>query len=344
MSGKISIALATYNGERFLEEQLQSLATQTRPPDELVVSDDDSSDSTLGLLRAFAATAPFSVKLLPATARLGYAGNFNRALSATSGDLVFLCDQDDVWFPDKLQVMAEQATAQPDAMVLMNDVSIVDSSLEGGVTKLQQFASSRISLDRYVMGAAAAVRKEFLAAVLPIPAGYPAHDDWIIKFAIWLNRRHLYKVPLQHYRMHGSNTSRFRVNSTQRVSPLSVARSRVEGLLRGRSLEIEPSHLTLLTHELRGAERAVEQAEGRLSDEFALLSQRLQGKRAVLSRRLELRQRSHTRRLSEISRMMLDGSYQQFSGLKSVLADLVSPINNTEVQAEDRVGQVDRSK
>lgn len=329
----VSIALASYNGERYLAEQLESLASQTRPPDELIVSDDASTDATLTIVQEFAGTAPFEVRLLPESERLGYAGNFNRALLASSGDLVFPCDQDDVWLPEKLAVMSELAASHPSAMVLMNDVSIVDADLaSGGVTKLEQFASAGIGVDRYVMGAAAAIRSEFLRAVLPIPSGYPAHDDWIIQFAIGTKRRHLHRAPLQLYRMHGSNTSSFRVNSTRRVSPLSVVRSRIEGLLSGRSLEIEPAMLGLIEQELWGAERAVRQSEGALADDFAALSLRLAEKKAVLERRLGLRVLPRLRRVGEVARMVKDGSYQQYQGLKSALADLMSPVAAGDAQ------------
>ena len=324
---KISIALATYNGERYVEEQLRSLAEQSRPPDELVVSDDASTDATVSLVEQFAATAPFTVKVLPAAERLGYAGNFNRALEATTGDLVFLCDQDDSWFPEKLAVMSAEATAHPEAMVLMNDVRIVHADLsDAGITKLQQFAAAGIGVDRYVMGAAAVIRREFLEALLPIPPTYPAHDDWIVKPAIGMKRRHLHAVPLQRYRMHESNTSQFRVNSARRVSRFSVVRSRLDGLVSGRSLEIAPVDLAMLEQELAGAERAAASAEGRLADDFTGLASRLAVRKAVLERRLALRARPRLGRLADVGGLLRDGSYAQFHGVKSALADLLSPV------------------
>ena len=103
---RVSVALATYNGEEFLVEQLQSIAQQTLLPSELVVSDDGSTDSTLQIVREFAESVRFPVKLLEAGDRLNYRLNFRRAAQHCSGDLIAFCDQDDVWVPNKLERMA----------------------------------------------------------------------------------------------------------------------------------------------------------------------------------------------------------------------------------------------
>ena len=102
---RVSIALATYNGEPFLMEQLESLAQQTLLPAELVVSDDGSTDKTIEIVREFAAHAPFDVVVLEHGARLNYRLNFRRAAKHCSGDLIAFCDQDDVWVPNKLERM-----------------------------------------------------------------------------------------------------------------------------------------------------------------------------------------------------------------------------------------------
>src|ERR1700751_1590888 len=97
---RVSIALAVYNGERFIAEQLESLANQTRLPDELIVSDDASTDQTVELIREFAARASFPVRLLLNDENVGCTRNFDRALRECNGDIIFLCDHDDVWYAD----------------------------------------------------------------------------------------------------------------------------------------------------------------------------------------------------------------------------------------------------
>jgi len=97
----ITIALCTFNGAVFLPAQWESILNQTRLPDEVVVCDDASTDETIALLKQYQTSAPFSVKIIQNPVQLGFNKNFEQALSQSSGDLVFICDQDDFWFPEK---------------------------------------------------------------------------------------------------------------------------------------------------------------------------------------------------------------------------------------------------
>jgi glycosyltransferase involved in cell wall biosynthesis len=99
----LSVALGTYNGERYLVPLLESIARQTLPPHELVVSDDASDDNTVELVREFAADAPFVVRVTVNAARLGFGDNYLRAAERCEGDLIAFCDQDDIWHQDKLR-------------------------------------------------------------------------------------------------------------------------------------------------------------------------------------------------------------------------------------------------
>ena len=101
----VSIALATHNGERYLAAQLESLSAQTALPTELVIADDSSSDGTLKIVQVFAQKAAFPVRVIQNEYRLGYRLNFIRAATACRGELIAFCDQDDIWHPEKLQIM-----------------------------------------------------------------------------------------------------------------------------------------------------------------------------------------------------------------------------------------------
>ncbi len=125
----ISVAMATYNSERFLAEQLESLLHQTRQPDELIVSDDGSTDRTCELIQSFAAKAPFPVQLLANIRNLGVNGNFDRAIAACRGGLVFPCDHDDVWLPQKIERIADVLEQNTTAVMLISNSEIVDPEL-----------------------------------------------------------------------------------------------------------------------------------------------------------------------------------------------------------------------
>ncbi len=107
--------MAVYNGERFISEQLESFVQQTRLPDELIVSDNVSTDRTAAIVRDFTARAPFPVKLFVNDENLGVGRNFDRAMRECTGDLIFLSDSDDVWYPDKLRLMEQALEQSPQA-------------------------------------------------------------------------------------------------------------------------------------------------------------------------------------------------------------------------------------
>jgi len=103
----VSVAMATYNGSRYIREQLASLASQSCVPTELVITDDSSDDGTLELASDFARDAPFPMRLYRNPKRLGYRANFMRAASLCRSDLIAFCDQDDVWYRHKIEACAE---------------------------------------------------------------------------------------------------------------------------------------------------------------------------------------------------------------------------------------------
>ena len=220
---KISIAMATYNGAQYLQEQLQSFVDQTRQPDELIITDDCSTDQTEAIAREFAKTAPFAVEFHRNEKNLGYCGNFNAALMKTTGDLVFLSDQDDVWFPEKIEHMLGVAEGNPRALVLMNDAALTDESLnEVGLTKVGQIKSAGYGLDSFVMGCCCLVRRELLNLCMPIPLGFKGHDNWLVWFADGLNAKLVDANVLQYYRRHESNESKNIANRTKKMTRIDA--------------------------------------------------------------------------------------------------------------------------
>ncbi len=103
----VSIAMATYNGAKYISYQLETLARQSFLPAELVVTDDGSSDETLNILDTFSTAAPFPVRVFRNATRLGYEENFLKAASLCTGDLIAFCDQDDLWMEQKLSLCSK---------------------------------------------------------------------------------------------------------------------------------------------------------------------------------------------------------------------------------------------
>jgi glycosyltransferase involved in cell wall biosynthesis len=216
---KLSVALCTYNGSRFLREQLESIAAQTRTPDELVVCDDGSTDSTLQVLEDFRRGARFPVRLYPGEKPLGSTGNFERAIGLCTGQLMALCDQDDVWRSDRLSATESAFLSDPDVSGFFTDADIVDASLNPlgyrlwdvvrfGRTERARWRQGEVVpllLRRNVVtGATLAFKSELRKLILPIPRGW-AHDAWIALLIGATGKLAFGKEPLIQYRQHSSN-------------------------------------------------------------------------------------------------------------------------------------------
>jgi glycosyltransferase involved in cell wall biosynthesis len=216
-SPTVSVALATYNGERYIDEQLDSLLAQTVLPCELVVSDDGSTDGTLARVRAFAERAPFPVRILDKTERLGFADNFLHAAEQCSGDLIVFCDQDDVWQPGKIAVARDRVVAD-DSLLTMHRLELVDAELnhiglyDQGIAGDQVFQP--LEIDPYYIGSGNSMlfRRELLRvfprARRPLQPGETrqmGHDHWLYVLAAALGRVSHIAEPLLRYRQHGTN-------------------------------------------------------------------------------------------------------------------------------------------
>lgn len=220
---RISIAMATYNGAKYLEEQLNSFVTQIRQPHELVVCDDGSTDSTLEILESFRKQAPFEVRICINEKNLGYTKNFEKAISNCSGDLIFLSDQDDIWYPPKISVIEKAFLDHPDRYLVVHDGDLVDENLVShGATKLGQVVAGYGTTDSLVTGALTAFRGELMQYVLPIPDGIAGHDGWLHNIARLLNTRFVLDQPLQLLRRHSANTSSWAASSPRKINRIDI--------------------------------------------------------------------------------------------------------------------------
>ena len=205
-----AVALCTYNGAAHLPALLDSLKRQTRLPDELVVCDDRSTDTTLSVIEAFARSAPFPVRVHVNPTNLGCTANFDRCLGLCTADILFPCDQDDVWHPDKIERMA--AAFAPGVGLVAADCELVDANgvrLGGRQWANLSFvppADGRLRVEdllrfNVVTGAAAAVRADLLPLIRPIPAVW-VHDGWMGLLAAAVSEVRLLPDPVIDYRQH----------------------------------------------------------------------------------------------------------------------------------------------
>jgi Glycosyl transferase family 2 len=214
-----SVAMATYNGRQFLEEQLASIARQTVPVGEIVIADDCSTDGTAALAAEIGGLLGLPTRVLNGRRRLGVAGNFERAIRECSGEIVFLCDQDDIWHPNKVQRILDIFARQPDLLAVFTDAVVVDTQRRPMHESL--FDISRVSATErerihqgqafnvlmtrnIAVGATMAFRSTQAASVLPVPEGW-IHDEWIALGLSIAGKVDLIDEPLIDYRQHQGN-------------------------------------------------------------------------------------------------------------------------------------------
>ena len=213
-----SIALASCNGEHHIGEQLASIACQTMLPDELVVYDDASTDATPTIVLNFARHAPFPVRYFQNRERIGAIRNFENAIRACEGEIIFLCDQDDVWHADKIALVKERFISRPDAGAIFTDADVVDENLRPLGYRLWQvfkfsareqsqvaFSDALDVLIRHpvVTGATMAFRSQYRDLVLPLTDTW--HDAWISFLIGATSCLDAIPSPLITYRLHDGN-------------------------------------------------------------------------------------------------------------------------------------------
>ncbi|WP_339760470.1 glycosyltransferase [uncultured Hoeflea sp.] len=320
---RVSIAMATYNGVAYLGEQLASLQRQTRLPDELVVHDDASSDATAVLVRQIAARAPFNIRLVQGTRNLGVNSAFQSALARCTGDVIFFCDQDDIWHPEKIAASLAALENAPGAGFVFCDAVQFDSiSGEPGMSlwQLARFTLRRrcafrrdplgvmLTGGNFVYGMAAAFRRASIEPFLPITsdAAGMTHDTWFALHAAALGVPGV-ALPRQlvHYRRHPAQTSLMAgggvTADTQAI--MRKAQTRAAGLIAG------------LRDVRRNVQREADKLGHDASGSLALFDRKI----ALLETRESLRRE---RSLGGALRGLVNPDYWRFaSGPASVLRD-----------------------
>ena len=321
----ISIAMCTYNGGRFLEAQLSSIREQTKPPLEVVICDDGSSDNTAAIIESFAATVPYPVRFYRNPVNLGSTKNFEQAMQCCRGEAIALCDQDDIWAPDKLAAFATILASKPEVAGVFSNALLIDEEntlTPGNLWARVGFTSSR--QQRFAGGDAPAVlihsdvdtgatlvfRSAWLPRLLPIPAEW-VHDGWIALLLASMARLEAVPVCLMSYRIHPE----------QQVGAVQVAWHEHLSTVAETALQGHRRHANRL-------QLMVTKMEQLATGDESVCSQVFLESLHELRRRLRfVQRRAHLLDLSRLSRMpaallLLPGYIQYEKGLMSFLRDL----------------------
>lgn len=217
----ISVAMATYNGEKFIKEQLDSILNQTYAVDEVIIRDDISKDDTAKIIEAYIEEKQIEDKFnfKVNEKNLGYASNFMNALRRTKGDIVFFCDQDDIWLSDRVELMVNALDNEPEAAIIGSEFEPFKCSEEapdvpnwelakfkndGSMEKLS-FTSENIFIG--CQGCTMAMRRSFLDKIDKYWYEGWAHDEFVWKLALAMDSLYFFHRVTLKRRLHANNVT-----------------------------------------------------------------------------------------------------------------------------------------
>lgn len=207
----ISVCMATYNGGKFIREQLESILSQLPTDAEVIVADDGSTDDTFAIVNSF---GDGRIRVLPAEKHLGVIYNYERALQASKGEFIFLADQDDIWLPGKVEKVL---AALKDADLVIHDAWMLRPTKSsespwvhtGKLSEIRPYTKGVFAnwWKNSFTGCCMAFRRSILDRALPFPRNLPMHDQWLGLVAEKFFRVSYVTEPLIEYRQHSGNAT-----------------------------------------------------------------------------------------------------------------------------------------
>ena len=213
----VTVAIATYNGEKYIVEQIESILAQSYKNIEILVADDCSTDATFAILQSYASRYP-GIVISRNHKRLGWVKNFEQLLKRSKGEYIAFSDQDDLWLPGKLSTAIEALEREDPSKPLMfhSDLEVCSENMQRVHHSYFEMCSYTFSKEKQldamlgrcgVMGNTMVINQRLKSLALPFPEGLAAHDYWIALLNELYGKRVTYAKCLVRYRLHGSNTS-----------------------------------------------------------------------------------------------------------------------------------------
>ncbi|MGN8886887.1 glycosyltransferase family 2 protein [Blautia sp. HCP28S3_G10] len=212
----ISVAMCTYNGEKYVAEQIKSILSQSHPIDEIVIGDDGSTDKTVEIVEQILKTSKVKYKIIQNKTNLGYRKNFENAIANTTGDIIFLSDQDDVWIKEKVKILLRDLDEKEEYLLVFSDAYLVDGQLnkmEGSLWESVYYLKNKCKFNNclelflngyYVTGATVAFKRTLFEKAYPFSEIWQ-HDGWLGILAALYGDVFAEEQKLILYRQHGNN-------------------------------------------------------------------------------------------------------------------------------------------
>lgn len=212
MDALISVCMATYNGASYIRTQLSSILEQLGPSDELIIVDDGSEDQTIELIEQF---ADRRIRLIRSQQNKGVIRTFERAIDEATGEILFLSDQDDIWYANKVKMVLQVFENDPAVTLVLSDAQIIDgqgkviqNSFFLGRGKFRAGILPNVVKNKF-LGCTMAFKETMKSKILPFPEFIPMHDMWIGIINEFYGKSHFIEQPLMGYRRHSRNVSPF---------------------------------------------------------------------------------------------------------------------------------------
>jgi glycosyltransferase involved in cell wall biosynthesis len=327
---RFSVAMCTYNGAKFLQEQLRSIAAQSLPVQEIVICDDCSEDSTCAIVESFSREHPGMVHFYRNATRLGYSQNFAQAISLCRGDIIFLSDQDDSWLPTKVERIAALFANDGQCAVVSVAAIVTDEDLKPNGKKVSPMFktleekpatfSARIHQSS-AYGCTLAFRASLAPLIFPISPHW-GHDNWICFIASRFTEIRGIEDPLMFYRRHRATTG---INDKLDFGPFGQI---VAAAKRSKRIDYEHDREKWvdMNEQLKRIFESNSPAnlrDGILGSKNAILDE-VQARLEFSEQRLRIVARPRPLRLAPALRVYFAGQYAEFaSGWKSFVKDLL---------------------
>lgn len=271
---KISVAMASYNGEKYIEEQLDSIISQTMPVDEIIICDDKSKDNTVKVVEEFISKKGMSdiINISVNEENLGYASNFIRAVRKTTGDLIFFCDQDDIWTQSRVEEMVHIMEENKAIMTLGSEFSSFVSSKDA--PSVPRWESKKYKNDKTLekitfkpnnifigaQGCTMCIRRCFFEKIESY--WYPgfAHDEFVWKFALCMDGLYMYHSFTLNRRLHSDNVTMHKMRDLEkRVKFLEdLLRSHEAALKFAKDIKLNKNRIKLFERNIKATKLRIE--------------------------------------------------------------------------------------
>jgi glycosyltransferase involved in cell wall biosynthesis len=321
MRPKVSIAMATYNGSSWISQQLESFALQETRPDEVIIVDDCSTDDTCKKIRIFASTSGLDIHLYVNAQNAGCTPTFLKAISLCEGDVIFLSDQDDIWYPKKISTLLSSIDRDRGIHVVTGDAVYTDAENNSyNLTVLKKVMMVSDDQNSHISGACTAVTQEFCSFVMPHAIeNLPQHDVYLHRWANLLGAKRVVPEVLQTWRLHDENAS-----SSEMKEPSKLSRAQ----LFWKYLDVDARASWISTmNEFEAMRQHLDLKRDKLGllnvcDE-RVIRKKLHVHICALRNRAQLYELPFFLRLAQVVKMLIQGDYRNALGWNSLIKDIL---------------------